>query len=451
MENKLNQKKDKIFKLIKSYIKEKRKLEKWKEGDWVAYSGPHYDEKEYIAAMNSLLDEWLVFGNNCRQFELEFASYMGKKYGVFVNSGSSANLLMLAALKSRNYFNLANGTKFITPAVAFPTTVNPIIQNGFTPVFVDVDLPSLNLDLKQTELLLKKDSSIRGIVFAHVLGNCPDLEYLMYLIEKYNLIFLEDACDSLSSTYKNKKLGSFGIMSSMSFFPAHVITAGEGGFVATDDKKLFNILASLREWGRQCRCNTLTPGDVTARTACGNRFKNWLPGQPDVVYDHRYVFGEALGYNLKPLELQGAMGLEQLKKLPEIVKARKENYQKLKLIFDNYQQYFDYAKATPGCDPCWFAFPVTVKDNNLFTRDEFIQYLEKNKIQTRCFFAANILSQPGYYNFFGKESIPFDSYPNANKVTTNVFFLGTYIGLTEEKMKYIEKVVDAFFKEKLNK
>ena len=261
----------------------------------------------------------------------------GKKAGVLTNSGSSANLLAVAALKSRKWFHLPEGSKFITPVVCFPTTINPLIQNGFTPVFVDVTIPDLNLDLDQVERVLEEDPDIRGIMFAHVLGNPPDMDRLMQLVEKYNLIFVEDACDALGSYYDGKKLGSFGTVSTCSFFPAHHMTMGEGGFVATNSTVKRMVLASYRDWGRACYCNTAKPGSVTSGTACGNRFKAWLPGMKTTTFDHRYVFDE-IGYNLKPLDLAAAMGLEQIKKLPMLDAARRKNFKRLKEIFAPYDR-----------------------------------------------------------------------------------------------------------------
>lgn len=442
--------KEEILDKVKQYISERK--EEWEEGDWVSYSGPHYDFNEYCAAVESLLDGWLIFGKKSREFEKQFPKFLGKKYGILTNSGSSANLLMYSAAKSKNLYNFKQGTKIITPIVCFPTTINPIIQNGWQPIFVDVEIPSLNLDLNSVEELLKKDKDIRGIAFAHVLGNPPDMDRLMSLVDKYNLVFFEDACDALGSLYKGKKLGSFGHISTCSFFPAHHMTMGEGGFVATNDPKIRKVLTSIRDWGRACYCNTAKPGNVTSATACGNRFKEWLPGAPDITYDHRYVFDE-IGYNLKPLELQAAMGLSQLEKLPEMDNARRDNYKKLSNIFDKYKEFFYINEATEGSDPNWFAFLLTVRENSHFSKHEFVSFLEKNKIQTRSYFSGNILYHPGYNHLIEEYNIKDidNSFPNAKLATTNSFFLGTYIGLTDEKINYIEKVVGNFFDIRKNK
>jgi len=441
--------KEQILSLVREYINQE---EEWNKGkDWVKYSGPVFDE-EYAAAVDSLLDGWLIFGKKSRQFELEFPTFLGKKHGTLTNSGSSANLLMVSALTNQDNaaksFQLEKGSKIITPVTCFPTTVNPIIQNGYQPVFVDVTLPDLNLNLDEVEALLERDKDIKAIMFAHVLGNPPDMDRLMYLVNKYDLIFLEDACDALGSSYDGKKLGSFGLMSTCSFFPAHHMTMGEGGFIATDHPRLRKVLASFRDWGRACYCNSFKPGDVTSGTACNTRFKKWLPGAPDVLYDHRYVFDE-IGYNLKPLELQAAMGLEQLKKLDYLHEARKKNFEKLYSIFEPYEEYLHLPKATEKSDPSWFAFLMTVKEAAPFKRSDIVSHFEENLIQTRSYFTGNLLYHPAYYAY-GKEYEDLQgTFPNAHKVTLNSFFLGTFAGITDEKVDYIEEVTEGFFKEKV--
>jgi len=445
MENKLNT----ILTLVKEFIREKREEETWTPGeDWVKYSGPHYDEEEYTSAIESLLSEWLVFGEKCRTFELEFSAFLGKKLGVLTNSGSSANLLMMSVLTSNKpnlkKYHLSPGSKILTPVVCFPTTLNPIIQCGFEPVFVDVDMPSLNLNLDLAEEALKNDPEIKAIIFAHVLGNPPDMNRLMSLVNEYNLILLEDSCDGLGSTYDGKKLGSFGHMSTCSFYPAHHMTMGEGGFIATDIYILRKALASFRDWGRGCYCNEKKPGDVTGKTACGNRFKKWLCGKPGVLYDHRYVYDE-IGFNIKPLEMQGALGLEQLKKLPVMEAARRANFKKLYNIFKPYEEYLWLPEATELSDPCWFAFLLTVREGAPFQRQDLVDYLEKNKIQTRAYFAGNVLYHPAYRLLRSQFDNLEELFPNADLVTTNSMFLGTYIGITDEKVLYIKSIVDEFF------
>jgi CDP-4-dehydro-6-deoxyglucose reductase, E1 len=443
----MSEKLEEILNLVSDYVLEKQKNENWKEGeDWISYSGPVFDDQEYLAAIRQVLDGWMIFGKNAREFEKQFPSKLGMLYGALTNSGSSANLLMVAATKSRRFKKrLKDGDKIITPVVCFPTTINPIIQNNLVPVFVDVELPSVNLDLDKVEELLKTDPGIKGIMFAHVLGNPPDMDRLMSLVEEYNLVFLEDACDALGSFYDGKKLGSYGDMSTCSFFPAHHMTTGEGGFIATNSLRNRTILSSMRDWGRACFCNTQKPGNVTSATACGNRFKNWLPGRPEAIYDHRYVFDE-IGYNLKPLDLQAAMGLQQLKKLPMLDSARRKNWAILKDIFKPYEKFFHLPEATDKSDPCWFAFLLTIKEGAPFSRSDIVEHLEADKIQTRSYFSGNILAHPGYIHMSEGYGNMDETFANAQLVTTNSFFLGTYAGLTEEKLNYIKRSVDEFFR-----
>jgi CDP-6-deoxy-D-xylo-4-hexulose-3-dehydrase len=442
----VNDKLSEILNLVEEYIQQEEDND-WKATeDWVSYSGPIFDANEYRAAVEVLLSKWMIFGQHGRKFEIEFPKHLGKLHGTLTNSGSSANLLMISAAKSRRFAKqLKDGDKIITPVVCFPTTINPIIQNNLTPVFVDVELPSVNLDLDKVEELLEKDPEIKGIMFAHVLGNPPDMDRLMGLIEKYDLVFFEDACDALGSYYDGKKLGSFGDMSTCSFFPAHHMTMGEGGFIATNSQKTRTILASMRDWGRACYCNSMKPGNVTGGTACGMRFGKWLPGHPNAVYDHRYVFDE-IGYNLKPLDLQAAMGLQQLAKLPMLDSARRENWAKLRAIFEPYEQYFHMPVATDKADPCWFAFLLTIKDSAPFSRFDIVQHLEAAKVQTRSYFSGNILAHPGYIHMAEEYGDMDEAFPNAQLITTNSFFLGTYAGLTDEKIEYIKAAVDGFFR-----
>lgn len=436
-------KKKLILKLVKSVITSKQKAKKWKPGDWIQYSGPYLDEKEYISIIETLLEGWFILGKKGREFEQKFSPLLGKLDGVMTNSGSSANLLMVSMLKSKRGYNLPKGSKFITPVVCFPTTINPLLQNGFKPVFVDVELPNLNLNLDEVEALLKKDKNIKGIIFAHVLGNPPDMDRLMGLIKKYKLIFLEDCCDALGSTWDDKPLGSFGDMSTCSFFPAHHMTTGEGGFVACKTLNDRVLLSSFRDWGRACNCNTFKPGDVTEGTSCGNRFNSWFKNAPDITYDHRYVFNE-IGYNLKPTEMQAAMGLAQLEKLDEMYIKRKHNFNRLYEIFSKYEEYFYLPKPLGKADPNWFGFLVTLKDNIPFTKNQFVNYLEGAKIQTRSYFTGNALFHPAYEDLAKEYKDPYNDFPVATKVTKDSFFLGVSPLITEEQMDYIQKITNAF-------
>lgn len=426
---------EQILEFVSKFLKKKK-------SDWVSYSGDNYDENEYISAIETLMDGWLVFGPRCREFEKKFSQQLGRRHGIYTNSGSSANLLMMAAAKSPNGLNFPEGSKIITPAVCFPTTINPIIQMGFEPVFVDVELPNMNLNLDAVEDKLKEDDDIKGICFAHVAGNPPDMERLVKLSNKYNVHIFEDCCDALGSSVNGKKLGSFGTMSTCSFYPAHHMSTAEGGYVATDDPKLFRTLNSLRDWGRDCYCNIGKPGCVTDGTACGNRFQSWLKNFPEIIYDHRYVYRE-IGYNLKPIEIQGAFGLEQLKKLPMMEKGRKDNYNKLRNIFSRYKDFI-IAESLEGVDTCWFCFLITVDTNSKFTKQDLVQHLENDKIQTRPYFAGNVLYHPAYEKFASKYDCIHTAFPISKIATTNSFFLGTYSGLTDDCINRIEKSLKTF-------
>ena len=431
-----------ILKLVDEYISKKHAEKTWEAGkDWVQYAGPYFTSAEYVAAVKTLLGEWLVLGAEAIKFERKFPKLFGKEYDILTNSGSSANLLMMLALTSKRGLNLPEGTKVITPIAGFPTTINPIIQLGFTPVFVDIELETLNLDLDQVEQACIDNPDAKIITFAHVLGNPPNMNRLMEIIEKYKLILLEDCCDALGTTFEGKPLGSFGEMASCSFYPAHHITTGEGGFVAVNTMENERIIRSFREWGRGCYCvgkqNQLECG------MCNQRFNNWLPALPDDVFDHKYVY-EEIGYNLKPIEMQAAMAFIQMQKLEEIGQIRRKNHKLITSIFEKYSEYFILPRATEHSDPDWFAVALTVKDGAGFTRAEFCQFLESNKIQTRPYFAGNIMLQPAYEGIMDAEQVIKD-FPVARKVTTDTFFLGCSPVITEEQIEYIGTIVDKFF------
>ena len=430
-----------ILKLVDEYIQKKHSEKKWEAGkDWVQYAGPYFDSAEYVAAVKSLLGEWLVLGADAIKFERKFPKLFGKEYGLLTNSGSSANLLMMAAMTSKRGYNLPKGTKVITPIAGFPTTVAPIIQLGFTPVFVDIELETLNLDLDQVEQACIDNPDAKIITFAHVLGNPPNMNRLMEIVEKYNLILLEDCCDALGSTFEGKPLGSFGKMASCSFYPAHHMTMGEGGFVAMNDMNTERIVRSFREWGRGCYC--VGKQNLLENGTCDCRFNNWLPSLPDDIFDHKYVY-EEIGYNVKPIELQASIGLVQMEKLEEIGVKRKENYKNLFKAFQIYDEYFHLHEAQPGADVDWFAFPVTVKDSAPFKRSDICKYFEANKVQTRPYFAGNIMLQPAYTHLVDPKEV-IEKYPVARKVTTDTFFLGTSPVINKEKIDYIQTILDNF-------
>jgi len=432
-----------IISIVSDYIKEKQSNKTWIAGkDIVNYAGPYFDTTEYEEALDSLLDGWLAMGNKSLRFENLFPKHFDKKYGILTNSGSSANLLMMSSLTSKRKYNLPKGTKVLMPVAGFPTTLNPTLQVGFEPIFLDIEIETLNLDLTKAEDLIKKHD-IKVITFAHVLGNPPNMNDVMDLVKKYNLLLLEDCCDALGSTYEGKKLGSFGIMASCSFYPAHHITMGEGGFVACKDYETEVVLRSLREWGRGCYCVGAKANALKCGT-CNQRFSYWVPSMPDQIFDHKYVYDE-IGYNLKPIEIQSAFGLAQLKKIDKIIELRKKNYKLLFDIYSKYEEFFHLPRAQQNSDPSWFAFPLTIRDNAPFTRTKFVEYLEDNLIQTRPYFAGNLLLQPAYSHLMDTTTAKTE-FPVATKVMCDTFFHGTSPVLTEEQIDYIGENIDCFFR-----
>jgi CDP-6-deoxy-D-xylo-4-hexulose-3-dehydrase len=431
-----------ILKQVKQFIEQKQANKTWVAGkDFVNYAGPHFNADEYVSAVETILGGWLVMGDKSLKFEKLFPRQFGKNNGILTNSGSSSNLLMMSALTSKRGYNLPKGTKVLMPIAGFPTTLNPTLQVGFTPVFVDIELDTLNLDLDQVEKVLSENPDIRVITFAHVLGNPPNMDRLMALVKKHDLILLEDCCDALGSTYDGKPLGSYGEMASCSFYPAHHMTMGEGGYVACNTYEQEVILRSFREWGRGCYCvgpeaNKLKCG------SCGKRFQEWIPEMPGEVFDHKYVYDE-IGYNLKPIEMQSAMGLHQLEKLPEIHALRRRNYQLLFDIYSKYEEFFHLPRAQDKSDPSWFAFPLTVREGAPFKRSDIVDYLEEHLIQTRPYFAGNIMLQPAYSHLMNPADAR-DNFPVATHVMKNTFFHGTSPVITPEQIAYIGEQVDGF-------
>ena len=432
-----------ILNLVDEYIKDKHESKTWEAGkDWVQYAGPYYSSDEYVRAVRTLLGEWLVLGDEAIKFEAQFPSVLGKQHGVVTNSGSSANLLMLLALTSKKFYGLKKGTKVITPIAGFPTTINPILQVGFEPVFVDIELDTLNLNIDQVEEAVE-NTGATILMFAHALGNPPNMHRIENLVDNNNLILLEDVCDGLGSLYDNFPLGSFGLMASTSFYPAHHITMGEGGFVATETHELEKTVRSFREWGRGCYC-VGKAANLLKNGTCKTRFNNWLPSLPNEIFDHKYVYDE-IGYNLKPIELQASLGLVQMSKLPDIHYKRVANYDRLFNIFSKYEEFFVLPRATTHAQPSWFAFPLTIKDGAPFKRSDICGYLEDNKIQTRPYFAGNLMLQPGYSQVYDPWMAA-KNFPVATKVTTDTFFLGTSPVLTEQMIDYVGKIVDEFMR-----
>lgn len=403
----------------------------------VQYAGPTWTEEELEAAVFALLrGQWLSAGENVEQFEREFSKIVGRKYSVMCNSGSSANLLMLSALKSRRTLNLSK-MEVITPVVCFPTTVAPIIQCGFVPKFIDIEMETLNLDLD----LLEKNITpkTRAVFFAHVLGNPPDIDRLLYLCAKHNLILLEDNCDALGSTWRGQPLGGFGLMASHSFYPAHHITTGEGGMVSTDNENFYKVLKSMVNWGRACHCVGVT--NFSLNGTCNHRFDRWLLPEFKGIVDHKYVYDE-IGYNLKPLDLQGAIGLVQLKKIPQIISDRRRIWNRFYQIGSQYPELIKTVSVDPRAEVSWFGFPITVITDK-FTRAEFVSFLERRKIQTRNYFSGNIL----FHKPFAHLGNPHD-FPNACQVMERTFFIGVHPRMSEEMINYVCQNLEEFLKNK---
>jgi len=431
-----------ILDAVKAYIDQQQAKKIWVAGrDFVNYAGSYYDSREYMAGVESLLKGWLAMGDAGVKFEKRFPPLFGKTHGILTNSGSSSNLLMMSSLTSKRGYNFPKGTKVLMPIAGFPTTLNPTLQVGFEPVFVDIELDTLNINLEQAERAIASDPYIKVITFAHVLGNPPNMDQVMDLVDRYRLVLLEDCCDALGSTYDGRSLGSYGLMASCSFYPAHHMTMGEGGFVATSDAATEVILRSFREWGRGCYCvgpeaNKLKCG------SCGKRFNNWIPTLPDEIFDHKYVYDE-IGYNLKPIELQAAMGLQQLDKLDEIHALRRRNYGLLFAIYEKYEEFFHLPRAQDKSDPSWFAFPVTIRADAPFKRNDIVDYLEENLIQTRPYFAGNIMLQPAYSHLMDPQRAKED-FPMATHAMTHTYFHGTSPVITPEQIAYIGEKVDGF-------
>ena len=399
----------------------------------IQYSGPTWTNEEVESAIYALLrGRWLSAGENVHKFEQEFSKKVGKKYSIMCNSGSSANLLMFSALSSKNTYNFKN-IEVITPAVCFPTTIAPILQSGFNPKFIDVEMDTLNLDLDQFEKSITSKTKI--VIFAHVLGNPPNMDKLMKICKDKNIIFLEDTCDALGSYWNNKPLGSFGLMSSHSFYPAHHITTGEGGMVSTDSKKIADTIRSIAWWGRACTC--VGSANLSLKGSCGKRFDKWLKPKYNGILDHKYIYNE-IGYNLKPLDLQGAIGLVQLKKLEKLKKARKKNFDKYYNICKKYPKLIKIIKKDKRADVNWFGFPITVITNK-FTRNDMVSFLEEKNIQTRNYSSGNILFHPPYAHL----DDPY-KYPNACNVMDNTFFIGVQPRMSNEMVKYVQNSLDEF-------
>ena len=425
--NKADELRTQILTLTSEYYKEAFPKREFEAGiTSIPVSGRVFDAAELQSLVDSSLDFWLTTGRFATQFEKEFAQFFGLRHAVLVNSGSSANLVAISALTSSQLGRkaLKPGDEVITVAAGFPTTVNPILQNNLVPVFIDVHLPTYNVDVNQLEAALSHKT--RAVMLAHTLGNPFDLEAVTAFAHQHNLWLIEDCCDAVGASYQGKNVGTFGELATVSFYPAHHITMGEGGAVLTNNPKLKTLVESFRDWGRDCWCE---PGDDNT---CGKRF-DWRLGDLPYGYDHKYTYSH-IGYNLKATDMQAAVGVAQLQKLPGFIQARRQNFVKLYAGLQDLQEYFILPEATQNSEPSWFGFPIAVREEATFTRNDIVRFLENQKIKTRLLFGGNLVRQPAYL------SAPHrivGSLENADFVMNQVFWIGVYPGLSEIMLDYV--------------
>ena len=400
----------------------------------IRYAGRYFNENEMINLVDASLDFWLTAGRYAEEFESKFAKYFGVSDAILVNSGSSANLIALSALTSPKLGKrrLKPEDEVITVAAGFPSTVAPIIQNNLVPVFVDVKIGSYNAIPSQIKEAISPKT--HGIFLAHTMGNPFDLDAVTDLVKKHNLWLIEDNCDSLGSTYRGKFTGTFGHLSTISFYPAHHITMGEGGCIITNDEKLARIARSFRDWGRDCYC---APGESNT---CGKRFSQQFGTLP-YGYDHKYVYSH-IGYNFKVTDMQAAIGLAQLNKLNSFIQKRKENFEKL---YDGLKCFCDrliLPEAAPNSNPSWFCFLITIRENAGFSRNDLTSFLEQNGIETRNLFCGNLIRQPAFLNI--KKRVV-RNLKNTDLIMNNTFFIGVYPGIDDYQIEYILKKFNEFF------
>ncbi len=399
----------------------------------IPVSGRVYGPEELQSLVDSSLDFWLTSGRFNEAFESRLAQYLGVKYVSTANSGSSANLLAVSALTSPTLGEqaLRAGDEVITAAASFPTTVNPILFYGLVPVFVDVDIPTYNVSAKAIEKAITKKT--RAIVLAHTLGNPFELDAVMKIAERHKLWVIEDCCDALGSTFNGKKVGTFGHIATLSFYPAHHITMGEGGAVFTSNPKLKRMIESFRDWGRDCYCD---PGKDNT---CGKRF-DWQLGKLPQGYDHKYIYSHA-GFNLKITDMQAAVGLAQLDRLEGFIAKRRQNFNFLKSRLKNLEDFLILPEATPGSDPAWFGFPITLQENIPFERNQLMRYLDQHRVATRLLFAGDITKQP---YFAGRNYRVEGELKNTDRIMKKTFWLGVYPGVTEEMLEYTANTLEKF-------
>jgi CDP-6-deoxy-D-xylo-4-hexulose-3-dehydrase len=423
-----------IFKNIIEFFRAKKQNRFIPGKTLINYAGRCYDEKDLIILVDASLDFWLTAGRFTHEFEEKLSEFLKIRHCLLVNSGSSANLLAVSALTSPllKKRQLRAGDEVLTTACGFPTTLNPIIQNNLVPVFIDIEPGNYNIQVEKIERAITNKT--KAIFTAHTLGNPVNINALKRIVRRHSLWWLEDNCDSLGSKYMGRYTGTFGDISTCSFYPPHHITMGEGGAVLTDNPLLKRILMSLRDWGRDCWCG---PGQDNT---CKMRFKQQFGDLP-YGYDHKYVYSH-IGYNFKVTDMQAAIGCAQLKKLPEFIKARKNNFKFLYKVFEKYNDYFILPQAEKYSQPSWFGFPLLVKDSAPFDRADIVNYLEDNKIATRMLFGGNLLKQPAYRDIKYRSG----NLVNTDLVMNNLFWIGVYPGLTRSMLSYIEKTLNNFFR-----
>lgn len=424
-----------VKKLAASYYEKHHKNTFIPGKDHVKVSGRVFDAKEIENAVKASLEFWLTEGHFAEEFCKEFAEFLGVKYATITNSGSSANLAAFSALTSPKLGErrIKPSDEVITVACSFPTTINPIVQNGAIPVFVDVDLKTRNAKAELIEKAVNKKT--KAIMIAHTLGNPFDLAKITKIAKKHNLWLIEDCCDALGSKFNGKYVSTFGDLATFSFYPAHQITMGEGGAVVTSDPNLYVLVNSFCDWGRDCWCR---PGQDNR---CGRRFGFKL-GKLPFGYDHKYIYSH-IGYNLKATDIQAAIGLAQLKKLPEFIKKRQENFNYLLKKLTKYAKYlvlpnFDEKRALPS----WFGFMIVVDENSPFTRLDLVNFLQSNKIETRSLFSGNLLRHPAYVNI--KHRVVGDL-KNSDLIARNGFWIGVYPGIDKKQLDYVVSKFDEFF------
>ena len=424
---------DKVVKAASEYYQKECILEKRVPGkDYIPVSGKVLDEEDLKNLIHASLDMWLTAGRFSLEFEAEFARFMGKKHCLLVNSGSSANLVAFSTLFSPLLKDraLAPGDEVITVAAGFPTTVNPIVQYGCVPVFVDVELETYQVKMDILEEAVSPKT--KAVMIAHTLGNTFDAKKMREFCDKHSLWLIEDCCDAIGSKFEDEMVGASSDICTASFYPAHHITMGEGGAVLTNNTKLKKIAESMRDWGRDCWC---PPGKDNT---CNNRFNMQLGDLPR-GYDHKYIYRH-IGYNLKVSDMQAAVGCSQLKKLPDFIEKRIANFNYLKEKLKTCEEYLILPRATEGAVPSWFGFPITVKKNDIVTRNELIQFLEDNKIGTRLLFAGNLLRQPLYKNI---EKRVVGELTNTDIIMNDTFWIGVWPGLKNSDLDYMTERVKA--------